>query len=356
MEPDTVLVRFGEVALKSDPVRRRFVHKLLSDIEYFLEKNKISYDRIRRERGRVFVDTKNSEAALIISKVFGVVSTSPAITTDPVLNRIKETALGFSKILKDAKTFAIRARRAGRDYPFTSKDLEREVGDLILKEIPELQVDLDDPERTIYIEVRPDKAYIFSKKIEGVGGLPLGTQGKVVLLVNGRDSLVAGWLTMRRGCSLVPVCFDKKTLKGVKKLREWSSEKFRVNIPYQKSLEKLREYPEVFQLLDLRLKYRVCGKIAKEEKAFALVTGGCLDLGAIKIANSVIDLPVFRPLIGFKKKEISNIAKKIRVIGLPEKELGPFELDINQIRKAEDEIVIERLVEKEVENSEVTEI
>ena len=195
------LIRYSEIFLKSEQVRRRWVNKLIKNI-----KRVIGDCKFRLERGRIWLITdRNVDDKL--RKIFGIVSFSPCDHCK--IDELEDFVLKFCRgKLESVRTFAVRVKRVG-EHDFTSQDVERKLGALILKNFPHLKVDLENPEKTIYVEIRNEDCYVFDEIVKGAGGLPLGVEGKLVSLFSGGiDSPVATWLMMKRGCEVAPVYFD----------------------------------------------------------------------------------------------------------------------------------------------------
>ncbi|MFQ6105556.1 MAG: THUMP domain-containing protein, partial [Candidatus Hydrothermarchaeaceae archaeon] len=199
------MVRYGEIALKGEGVRRRFENKLIRNIEAALD---VKHE-IRRERGRIFVYTsKIEEAVKKLKNVFGIVSLSPCTITDSRVEAISEELLKTAKTrMQPEESFALRVRRAGA-HEFSSQEVARKCGERIVKELG-VNVDLVNPSYELFVEIRQDSAYIYTGVQNGFGGMPLGTQGSVVSLISGGiDSPVATFLIMKRGCKVLPVHYD----------------------------------------------------------------------------------------------------------------------------------------------------
>ncbi|KXA89605.1 hypothetical protein AKJ57_05090, partial [candidate division MSBL1 archaeon SCGC-AAA259A05] len=179
----TVLVRYGEITLKSEPVRGEFKKILIDNIKSILEGIPLE---IETERGRIFVKTpRPEEVSSRLSRVPGIVSSSPTRRTDASMDEICRLATEiFEENFPAEGSFAVRARRVG-SHEFSSKDVEEKIGEEILKENPGMSVDLDSPDHEIHVEIRGDDAYIFTKIVEGIGGLPVGSQGRVITLFSG---------------------------------------------------------------------------------------------------------------------------------------------------------------------------
>ncbi|MGQ0535523.1 MAG: THUMP domain-containing protein [Methanobacteriota archaeon] len=207
-----VLVRYGELGIKSAPVRARFERALRDNIRAALDREGVSHE-IDREWGRVYVRTEaTAHATVVLRKVFGIVSVSPAeeIPSDPA--SVREAALrAADRRLRPGATFAIRARRSGRD-DVTSLDIARDVGAAVLSRWKDrgVRVDLDRPDVELHIEVRGEHAFVFDEVLPGPGGLPVGSEGHALTLVESPRSILAAWFVMRRGtaCDLLAADAD----------------------------------------------------------------------------------------------------------------------------------------------------
>ena len=204
-----LLLRYNELGLKSPRVRRRFQRQMINNIENkFLDAGIDCFINI--DWGRIYLETDKLEDSIrLLQTVFGLTSVSPVLTTTSNLIDITEATIDFSKtLLYSDASFALRTRRTG-EHDFTSMSLAEHVGSAILDRFKEreLKVNLTKPEVEIFIEVRNNRAYIYSETYPGPGGLPLGTQGKIVSIFNQKYSYLASWLLMKRGCRIYPVYF-----------------------------------------------------------------------------------------------------------------------------------------------------
>jgi tRNA uracil 4-sulfurtransferase len=203
-----VLVRYGELALKSPPVRREFESRLRKNIlDLFVAAGRTV--RLRSDRGHLYAEVDDVEAAVkILRRAFGVTSVSAVeeIPTDRVGIREK-VGLWASPYLTAGASFAVRARRTG-NHPFTSQELAREIGAEILTRYADrgLTVDLDAPDVELHVEVRGPRTYLYSDRVPGPGGLPLGVAGRLVALVDGPRGALGAYLMMKRGCRVSLVC------------------------------------------------------------------------------------------------------------------------------------------------------
>lgn len=202
----TFLVRYGELALKSPPVRREFERTLQRNIlGQFLAAGRTC--RLRADHGHLYVDTDGPESLQLVRRVFGVTSVSPVEEIPTDLEGIRSRVLEWADpLLPHGSSFAVRARRTG-SHSFTSQELARDLGGRILAAWPDrgLTVDLDSPAVELSVEVRGPRTYLYSSRVEGPGGFPLGVAGRVVALVDGARGAVGAYLMMKRGCRTVLV-------------------------------------------------------------------------------------------------------------------------------------------------------
>jgi len=282
----TLLVRYGEIGLKSASVRRRFEQQLVADIRtrHALAKTPCV---ISQTRGRLFVDSDDwRRSCEILSRTFGVVSFSPVSKVSSELSELTKEVLGFSEPLLFSKaSFAIRSRRSG-NHPYTSQTLAEHLGKAILDRFKEkgIRVGLDDPDVEVFVEVRDRYAYLFSSALPGPGGMPLGTQGRMLSMLDSENGIASTWLMMKRGCSVLVVTQDESL---VEPLRNW--------YPNLKTA-----HPEN-DLMALGSKNSCTG---------ITLSWGLEEIekrGAIKG-----DLPVFYPLVGMNEEEIEGLLARIR--------------------------------------------
>ena len=273
----TLLLRYAEIGIKSEPVRKRFEKQLKDNILSMLAFDGVEAI-VSRKGARFYVETSDKEKAVnAIRRVFGVASVSAAEMCSSDLEEICRFAAEYSKgRLSEGQSFAVDARREGT-HPYTSIDVAREAGSAIFlaNEHLGIKVNLTSPDVRFYIEVRDNLAFFFSEIIPCHAGLPIGTQGKVVADVDDDRGLVSAWLVMKRGC--------------------------RVLFCGTGDLESLRRYdPDIRECNDKNIKY-----------ALACVQGRSLnDLKGFDA--SAYELPVFFPTIAMKDEEVKEIADGIR--------------------------------------------
>ncbi len=334
---DFLIIRYGEIGLKSKKVRRKLENTLVNRIRQVLQRKNISYEKLQLlpTRGRLFLHIKDiAKASEELRKCFGIVSFSPSFQVSSNKNEICDGALKLAEsIFKDKETFAVRTKRVGK-HPYSSQDISVEVGAHLLENYSDRQisVNLSKPDHTIHIEIRDAKAFIFNQIDRGLAGLPYGSQGTLVALISGGiDSPVASWLMMKRGCDIIPLYCDlnpftteaanERVVKGLRQLFEYSPYR-KVSLyisPHGPILEKVREFIplKLNCLFCKRIMYRIAEKLANKVKAKGIVTGENLGqvasqtLDNLYVLNQATNLPVFRPLIGFDKSEIIELSEKL---------------------------------------------
>jgi thiamine biosynthesis protein ThiI len=281
----TLLVRYGEVGLKSPSVRRRFEQQLIRDIR---TRHALAGTPcvITQSRGRLFLDSDDwRKSCEILSRTFGVVSFSPVTQAPSDLPALTQAVLDFTEpvMFKDA-TFAVRPRRSG-NHPYTSQDLAEKLGEAIRVRFSPLnaKVALDNPDLEISVEVRDNTAYMFTSILPGPGGMPLSTQGKVLSVVSSERGLASTWLMMKRGCSVLAMARDQSMLK-----------------PLDAWYPNLRSMPPAEDLIDAAVKNECIG-IALE-----------LSMSDVSERSFVKgDLPVFYPLVGMSEEETKGLVRRI---------------------------------------------
>ena len=331
MNHDLIIARYGEIGLKSPKVRSRFEKKLVRNIKATFE------CRVDRNQGRIYIFPDDFEEGIEkLNRVFGVVSYSPATSTHSNYDEIDETLGQYtldlidSGLLDENTKFAIKCRRVGK-HDFTSQEMAAHCGGVVRDKIL-APVDLTNPDLTIYVEIRDDDAYIFHEKIRGPGGLPLGTQGKVVVLLSsGIDSPVAAYLMMKRGCEVVALHCNNDPFSGPKVTENFNLLVDRLNVyasgvPIKRRVIDYGEYltaakqkaPEKMTCVLCKSgMYRIAEKLAVRLGADAIVDGSSVGQVASQTLSNIlatrygVEMPILSPLIGLDKEEITKIAKEI---------------------------------------------
>lgn len=321
-----VIIRYAEMAIKRGRTRREMEALLIRSVRDAT--SKCGRLKFRTEPGRIFAYSDDDKCvAEAASKVFGVKSTSPA--AEDVFSSLEDLAAkvaGRWREVVNGRTFAVRAHRVGV-HGFTSRDVAAKVGELLVEAGG--KVDLESPQVELFVEVRGNRVYSYTDIYEGPGGLPLGSEGKILALVSGGiDSPVAAWYMMRRGayvdvlyCNLGGSLTEAVVLRVVDKLLEWAhgyDAKVLVAdcAPIADAIRRSVDH-HLWSIAFKRALYKLAEKAARIVKAEALATGESLGqvssqtLQALAAVESGIDLPVFRPLIGLDKEDIVRMAQKI---------------------------------------------
>jgi thiamine biosynthesis protein ThiI len=378
-EFDSIIVRLGgEIGIKSEWTRGVYEKLLLKNVKNTLKHHRLPYERIVRKRGRIYIRTR--EACEIVSRLtrtFGISSVSAAIATTSDRKEIVQAAINVAAAtIKEGGSFAVRCHRVGAQ-PYSSMDICKELGKTILESFEErkLRVNLTNPQSTIYVEVRDNEGYVYTEVLRGIGGFPVGSQGKVVCLLSGGiDSPVGCWLAMKRGCTTTPVYLDNapftdenttiKALETAKELFKWSIgyERKMYIVPNGENLETfMKKAPRKLTcLLCKRMMYRIAERIADLERAEGIVTGEAIGEQAsqtitnLRVLNEAAkNYPIHRPLLGFDKTETEALARRIGTFEISTRKAqgckaAPSQpatmAKLQMVKEAEDGLDIEQMV------------
>ena len=323
---ELLLVRYGEIFLKGLN-RPFFIRALIKKIKHAVEG---LGGKVWLNDSRIFVSdfTDQEECIRRVTKVFGVHSVCPAVEMPKEdFEALAAQAVAMTRELKG--TFKVVSRRSDKRYFMDSPQLNGEIGGRCLRANPRLSVDVKKPDYTLNVEIR-DQAYLYVRVIPAVGGMPVGTNGRATLLLSGGiDSPVAGWMIAKRGVHISAVHFHSypytsdRALEKVLDLARILSESccgIRVHVvPFTKIQMEIHEKcPEEYTTLIMRrFMMRIAERVARLEHAEALITGESIGqvasqtMQALGTTDSVVSMPVFRPVIGFDKAEIIDVAQKI---------------------------------------------
>ncbi|ADC48777.1 thiamine biosynthesis protein ThiI [Alkalihalophilus pseudofirmus OF4] len=344
MEYNHILIRFGELALKGKN-RSFFEKQLLQNMKFTLKG--LSNLTFKRTYGRIVIELngENHEPVMEkLSNIFGIHSFSLALKVENDVDEMKKAALGILKEQQAAegiKTFKITSKRAYKPFPIDSQQLNQMIGGYVLSQSEDISVDVHNPDLDIRVEVRETATYLTFGQYPGAGGLPVGTGGKVLLMLSGGiDSPVAGYLTMKRGARIEAVHFhsppytNERALQKVKDLAQTLTKygsSIRLHlVPFTEIQQYLhKEAPSNYQMtLMRRMMLRISERIARERDILAIASGESLGqvasqtLHSMNTINEVTNLPIIRPLITMDKLEVIDIAKKIDTF---ETSILPFE-------------------------------
>jgi thiamine biosynthesis protein ThiI len=274
---DLILVRYAEVGLKSRAVRSRFERILMDNMMSILAREGTEAI-IKCDQGRIFVQTSDIDKAIpVLQRVFGLASVSPVLQMGSAMPTMRQTVAEYSKkIMLPGETFKIEARRTG-NHTYTSMEAGRDIGEEVIwaNEDRGVKVNLHHPSRVIYVEIRDNLAYAFSEYMEGPGGLPMGSQGKVLALLEKESDALAAWLIMKRGCKCIGI---GKEGPAVDILRRWD--------------------PDMKLVDNLDIEFMV-----KRHNAVAVVFGYGVD-DMDKIRQVKLTVPAFYPTIGWNDEQV----------------------------------------------------
>ena len=324
-----ILIKYGELTTKKAN-RKTFINILENNIRSMLEGYNI---KINKDRVRMFIkvldDNYFDEVIDKLKKIFGIHSIVICYEVDTNIDTIKNNVLDIVKNIK-FKTFKVETKRSNKEFPIPSMEFNNIIGGLLLKNIDNIKVDVHNPEYILKIEIRDKYTYIYSKEIIGIGGYPVGVQGKGLLMLSGGiDSPVAGYLAMKRGVKLECVYFESpphtsdmakdKVIKLVKKLSEYQGEIKLHIIRFTDIQENIYKNINSDYMITImrRMMYRISKKIIDKNNLKILINGESIGqvasqtLTSMIVINEVLNIPVIRPVACLDKLEIINISKKI---------------------------------------------
>lgn len=342
MSDDWILVRFGELTIKGRN-RGRFEDMMVRQIKQALA----AWPRLiyQKTYGRLYIQLNGGpyrEIADRLKDVFGIVSFSRVVRCGHELQDIRDTAL---KVMREAepapRTFKVSVKRAWKAFPHDSQQMNHLVGAHVLRNTPELKVDVRQPDTELKVDIQPEGTYVYASVVQALGGFPLGMNGKaVVLLSGGIDSPVAAWMAMRKGVEIEAVHFHsypytseqakEKVVALAQRLAYYGGSIKLHLVPFTELQTKLAQTNQEHLIITLmrRSMLRIAEKLAERRGAMAIVTGDSLGqvasqtLGSMNVIGRETSLPLLRPLVMMDKLEIIRIAEKI---GTYETSILPYE-------------------------------
>ena len=388
----TFLLKYGEIGIKGknrylfEDALVRQVRRALKDVDGQFE--------VYKKQARIYVDCEGDydyeEAAEHLKRVFGLVGICPVVRlADEGFEKLKEDVVAYMDEMYPDKeiTFKVESRRAKKTYPKNSMEISRDLGEAVLEAFPDIRVDVHRPDVTVNIEVR-DEIYVYSQIIPGAGGMPVGTNGKAMLLLSGGiDSPVAGYMVSKRGVGIEATYFHappytserakQKVLALAKQVAEYSGPiKLHVVNFTDIQLYIYDRCPhDELTIIMRRYMMRIAEHFAGKDGCLGLITGESIGqvasqtMQSLAATNDVCGLPVYRPLIGFDKQEIVEVAERI---GTYETSIQPFEdcctifvakhpvtkPNVDVIRRSEERLSekIDELVQTAVDTAEIIDI
>lgn len=339
------LIKYAEIAIKGKN-RHLFEDALIHQIKFALKKCEGKF-LITKTQGRIYVEAQSEfdyeDTIEQLQHVFGIVGICPMIyVEDEGFEKLCETVIKYvGDVYPDRhKTFKVHCRRARKNYPRESMEVNADLGEVLLHAFPELSVDVHEPEILLNVEIR-EKIYIYSKIIPGPGGMPVGTGGKAMLLLSGGiDSPAAGYMIAKRGVKIDAVYFHappytserakQKVIDLARLISRYTGPIYLHVINFTDIQLYIHEKcpHEELTIIMRRYMMRIAEHIAEATECLGLITGESIGqvasqtMSSLIATNEVCKLPVYRPLIGFDKEEIVAVAKKI---GTFETSIQPYE-------------------------------
>ncbi len=379
---EILLCKYGEIVLKGAN-RRFFEDKLAKELRF--RAAKFGAFKVTQSQSTVTIEPQDADADIdgmfdAARKVFGITSVCRCAVAEKNMASIKDiTERYIPAFLDGIKTFKVEAKRSDKTFPLTSPQISEEIGGVILSAVPRLRVNVKNPDVVVKVEVREEYAYIHAGDFRGAGGMPVGSNGKGLLLLSGGiDSPVAGYMMAKRGVKLEALYFEsfpytselarEKVFSLAKKVSAYAGSM----VVHVVSLTEIQEElvrkcdEDYFTLLLRRFMMRIASRVADSCGSRALITGESLGqvasqtMEALAVTNAVATMPVFRPLIGMDKEEIVVISRKIDTF---ETSILPYEdcctvftpkhprtrPELFKVEAQEKELDIEGLIERAME-------
>ncbi len=334
-----ILIKYGELTTKKGN-RNFFVKTLSENVAHQLRTYPVT---ITKDLSRMYITFQEEHLDAIleaINRVFGIHMYHVAYKMKTDMKMIEETILQLAKEQKFS-TFKVEVKRSDKSFPLSSLEFSAHLGGHLLKNIPQIKVDVHRPEVLFQVEVREGYSYLYSNAYEGLGGYPVGTQPKGMLMLSGGiDSPVSGYLAMKRGIKLEAVYFEalphtslearEKVITLTRKLSKYTKQINLHIVPFTKLQEAIyQNIPSEYNITIMRrMMYRITEQLAKRYKALAIINGESIGqvasqtLHSMSVINSVTSMPVIRPVACLDKLEIIDLAKKIDTY---ETSILPFE-------------------------------
>lgn len=328
------LIKYAEIGIKGKN-RHLFEEALAQQIKYALKRCEGEF-KVTRTQGRIYVDALSEfdyeETVAELKTVFGISGICPVVyAEDEGFEKLAKRVVNYmDEVYPDKNlTFKVQARRARKNYPMNSMEINSELGGAILDAFPEIKVDVHKPDVLLNVEIR-EKIYIYSIEIPGPGGMPVGSNGKAMLLLSGGiDSPVAGYMVAKRGVKIDAVYFHappytsdrakQKVVDLARLVSRYTGPIYLHVINFTDIQLYIYEKCPHDELTIIMRRYmmKIAEKIAKDTECLGLITGESIGqvasqtIQSLAVTNEVCTLPVFRPLIGFDKMEIVDISEKI---------------------------------------------
>ena len=371
-----ILIKYGELTTKKDN-RKFFIKELVNNIRKKIDDIEIEYSL-----DRMYIKSNNIDDTISkLKEVFGIYSIIECYKVNTNIDEIKDTILNLLKN-KNFKTFKVVTKRSDKSFPISSMEFSSKIGGIILKNI-ESKVDVHNPDIYVNIEIKNGYTYIYTNEIKGLGGYPVGVQGKGLLMLSGGiDSPVAGYLALKRGIDVECIYFDSpphtsieaknKVIDLANILNKYSGKIKIFVVPFTKLQETIYKNVQNEYMITImrRMMYRIAHKLALKNKCKVIINGESIGqvasqtLTSINTINSVTNFPIIRPVCCLDKLEIIEISKKI---GTYDISIRPYEdcctvfvpkhpsinPDINKCIEFEKNFDYESLIDEAIDNVQV---
>lgn len=382
-----VAVSFGELILKGKN-RKSFFNRAIKNIKRNIEE--IGYNDIFIESSKVYIDVEKQKHEQIISqvkKVFGIIYISQVIMCEKNLDSIAKAAICAVEDFENfqGKTFKVKTNRVDKSFVMKSPEISAKIGGYLLKHFKNIKVDVHNPDFEVFVDIKED-AFVYIKRIEGYGGLPIGSSGRGLLLLSGGiDSPVAGFMMAKRGVEISALHFhsypftSKRAQQKVNDLAKILSQYTGEITMYSVNL--LNIYKEIAKncrsrettILSRRFMMKIGERICNKHKINVMITGESLGqvasqtIQSVSVINEAVDIPILRPLIGMDKTDIIKISREI---GSYEKSIEPFDdccsvftpdrpvtkPRLKDIEYSENNLDTDKLIDDAIENMEIIKI
>ena len=373
-----IMIKYGELTTKKAN-RKLFINILDNNIKKILSNETYT---IKKDRVRMYIESNNIDLiSQKLKKVFGIHSIVECYSVDTNIEEIESTIL---KLINNigGSTFKVDTKRADKDFPIHSMDFNNKIGGLILKNTS-LKVDVHNPDIMVHIEIRTEGTFIYFNEIKGIGGYPVGIQGKGLLMLSGGiDSPVAGYLALKRGVDIDCLYFESpphtsieaknKVIKLASIINEYSGNIRVFVLPFTEIQETIYKNVDDTYIITImrRFMYRIAEKLAKKYGSKIIINGESIGqvasqtLTSMSVINAVTNMPVIRPVACLDKLEIIDIAKKIETY---ETSILPYEdcctiflpkhpvinPNIEKVLQMEKKLNIDELIDKAIDNVEI---
>lgn len=341
MQYDHILIRYGELALKGNNIKQ-FINQLQRNIRHKLKK--FPNIQIKRTQGRLFILLHGEDPQPIIQicrNIFGISSLSLAIKAENNVEEIKKAALFALNHAENIKTFKVSVRRVDKKFSYGSQEMNQILGKHLLQNTEDITVDVHHPDVEVKVEIRNTGTFITSSVIQGLGGLPVGTSGKSLLLLSGGiDSPVSGFLAIKRGVAIDAIHFHsppytserakQKVIDLAKELTKYTKRIKIHMVPFTKLQQEIfKKIPDGYAMTVMRrMMLRISEQVCKDNELLSMTTGESLGqvasqtMESMNAINEVTNFPVLRPLISMDKHEIIKISREINTYDIS---IRPYE-------------------------------